>query len=601
MSSPLRQWLLLTVLFALAGAAVYANALSGPFHFDDRHGIVENHYLRDTANIPKFFAYPEGRRYFAPSEPQAIHYRPLLLTSYALNFHFGGEATWGFHLLNLALHIAGALLITALGARLGLTMPWAVGVGLIFLLHPFQTEAINYITARSSLLSGVLTLGALYSFIRARQVIDNAPWPWLGLTGALTLGAVLTKEVAVTIPLMFLAYDLFYPPPKERRWGLNGYGLDLLMMGLGLLFLVQQKLHLYFFKVLAGETGPRGVGDNLWLQAQVLLEYIRLTILPFGLSIVHDASWASGPSLAGGLAGIVLVALAGTALIVRRRLPLLGMGLALFILVLLPTTILPMNTPLQESRGYAAIGGVLLALGAALAALADRVKLHNRWRWVLLPIACLLALGAVQRNVVWQSDLNLWSDAVAKAPGDYRAHTNLGAALHAQGDFPAAIAKYRDAIKLYGNDAVVYTVLGGALLHTGELREARATLNRALATYEAYAPAHHTMAMVLERQGEIERAMDAYRRALELVPSFTDARVNLAILMAKYGNLRGAASQMERALKYDPRSPQTYVNLMAIYVAVGATEQARDLYARASRHGALSPHLEQAYAPLKGH
>jgi Tfp pilus assembly protein PilF len=591
---------LLAILFSLAGGITYFNALSGPFHFDDRHGIVENHYLRDADNIPKFFSYPEGRAYFAPSEPQAKHYRPLLLTSYAANFHFGGESTWGFHLYNLALHVAGALLITALGIRLGLTMPWAVGVGLVFLLHPLQTEAVNYITARSSLQSGVLTLGALYTFARARQVTHTSPWPWLGLAGVLTLAAVLTKEVAVTIPLMFLAYDLFYPPPKERRWGLNGYGLDLLMMGLGLAFLMAQQLHHYFLRVLAGESGPRGMGDNLWLQAQVLLEYIRLTLLPVGLSIVHDANWVAGPSLAGAMAGLTLAVMALVVVLTRRKIPLLGMGLALFLLVLLPTTILPMNTPLQESRGYAAIGGILLALGAVLATVTSRFRLKPHWRWVLLPLACLLAMGTMQRNTVWQSDLNLWADAVKKAPGDYRAHSNLGSAYHAQGNYPAAIAKYRDAIKLYGDDAVVYTVLGGALLHTGELNEARATLNRALATYEAYAPAHHTMAMVLERQGEHDRAMDAYRRALELVPSFTDARVNLGILMARGGNLQGAAAEMKTALKYDPRTSQTYVNLMTIYVALRAKKQARELYDQAIQNGAISPHLERAYAPLKG-
>jgi len=594
-----RHWLLLAALFLIAGFGVYANSLNGPFHFDDRHGIVDNHTLRDPANIPKFFSYPQGRYYFAPSEPQATHYRPLLLTSYAVNFQLGGESVVGFHLYNLLLHVIGALLLTALGTRLGLSLPWAAGVGLVFLLHPLQTEAINYITARSSLQSGVLSFAAFLAFIHARSRATLAALPWLALCGLFTIGAVLTKEVAVTLPLIFFAYDLLYPPPKARRWGVNGYGLDLGLMLSGLLFLVVQNMHKYFMVVLAGGHGPRGVGENLWLQAQVLLTYIRMTLLPTGLSILHDFSATpAGPTPAALLSAAILLTFAVGAVVLRRRIPLVAMGLALFILVLLPTTILPMNTPLQESRGYAAVGGILLALAALLSAATGRLNLNRRWAWLVLPVIILLALGTVQRNTVWQSDLNLWTDAATKAPKNYRAQANLGSAHHAKGNLAAAIDHYRAAIALYDHDAAVYSDLGGALFQSGQLAEAKAVLQQSFRVYDAYAPAHYNMAMVLERQGNTKVAERAYRRALKLVPSYTEARVNLGILLAKGGDLAGGAEQMEQALVHQPGGAQIYPNLMGIYVAMGEADKAHALYQKARKYHAVSPHLERAYGRL---
>ncbi len=600
----LRHWLLLTALFAVLGGGVFHNALSGPFHFDDRHGITENHYLRDPGNIPKFYAFPAGKNMFAPSEPRARHYRPLLLTSYTLNYYLGGESAWGFHLYNLMLHIAGALLLVALAIRLGLAPPWAAGLGLVFLVHPIHTEAINYLTARSSLQSGVLSFAALYAFIRARECANRNAFFWLGLTGLFTIAAVLTKEVAVTIPLICLLYDLLYPPPRERRWGVHGFGLDLGLMAGGLGVLLANGYHRYFLEVLTGKVErARGVGENLWLQAQVLLEYIRLTLWPSGLSIIHDFTGADAPVPASIGAALVILAITGFAIRKARTLPGFAMGWGIFILILLPTTVLPMQVPLQESRGYAAVGGVMLALAVLGQWITARLRLNRRWSMLSIPltIALVLALAVttVQRNTVWLSDLALWRDAVTRSPENYRAHANLGSALHAMGRYQDAIGHYRTAIDLFANDAAVYADLGGALLHVGKLAEARQVLTQGLRIYEPYAHSHYNMGMVLEREGNIATAMRAYRRAIELVPNFTDARVNLGILMAKTGDLAGAAKQIETALDYTPGDGRVYFNLMAVYRAMGDTDRIHALFRRAQKNHAVTPYLEQAYAPFK--
>ena len=588
--------LLLPLVFLVAALGLYANALHNPFHFDDAHGIAQNHYLHDPGILKDVFVPSAGRHYFAPTEPTATHYRPMLLVSYLFNFMVTGDGVAGFHLVNLLLHVACALMLVALSRRLGVPGPWAVATGAVFLVTPFHTEAVNYITARSSVLSATFMLGALLLFIAARQGRGAGRYARLGGAFACTLAAVLTKEVAVVTPALFLLYDLLYPPPAARRYGLHGYGLHAAALGLALGFLVWQGHLAYLLKVAGGGVGPRGIGENLWLQAMVLAKFLWLMLVPVGLSVVH-AFPAAGPSLPAAVCGLLLLGITAGAVAVWRKIPAAAFGWGLFLIALAPTTLLPMNTPLQESRGYLAAAGILLAVGAILAAW--RPLLPERRSLVAVAVVvAVLGTGTVLRNPVWGSNLSLWRDAVAKAPGDFRAHANLGTALQEGGDLPGAVAEYRKSIAIYPNEASVHSDLGSALERLGDMTGARQALAEAIRLYPRYAPAHFNLGVVQEIEGDLNAARASYQRAIELRPRYPEALTNLGITLARGGDLPAGIVRMEQALNFDPGSPTIYANLIIAYRAAGRFDDARALYRRAEANGAVSPPLEQIYRSL---
>lgn len=588
----LTRWAVLSVLFCVTALAVYAGGLNNPFHYDDYHHIVNNHHLRDTGKVPDYFHPWKGRMYFSGTEQKARHYRPLLLVSYAFNYQAGGYNPVGYHLYNLLLHVAGALLVAALAVKARLPFPWAAGAGLAFLLLPFHTEAINYISARSSLQSGVFTLAALLCFVHARTGTGGVRLASLAGAFALTLLALLTKEVAVVIPLLFLLYDLVYPPPKEARWGIHGYGLHAVLMGAALGFLIWQGHASYFLHVLAGGGDARGVGDNLWLQAQVLVKFVRLMLLPTGLSIVHAFPGAEGPNLLSAACGLLLAGATALAIIMRKRMPLLLWGWGLFLIVLLPTTLLPMNTPLQESRAYAAAAGIVLAVIALLQRLSMRVGTGRQHVLAGGLILLLLGVGTVGRTPVWSSDMRLWSDAVAKAPTNFRAHTNLGSAYHAEGDLAAAVAHYRRSIELYPNESSTYANLGGALTDLGDLDGASEALATAIRMYEPDALAHYNLGHYLEKTGDRKGAQSAYERAIQLNPSYAKAYGKLGVMYARAGDAEAGAVALEKALELAPDNPKSYVNLMILYRMLNAPERGEALWRLAQSRGMVSPELE---------
>ena len=125
---------------ALCIAAVcgllYANALSGSFHYDDFHSIVDNPHLRSLANVPAFFADPD----MFSGDPEKSMYRPLLLLTYAFNYAVGGYEPWGYLLVNLLLHVLVSVLVALLAERMLVSARAGWVAGMLFAVHPLATE-----------------------------------------------------------------------------------------------------------------------------------------------------------------------------------------------------------------------------------------------------------------------------------------------------------------------------------------------------------------------------------------------------------------------------------------------------------------------------
>ncbi|MBI5756245.1 MAG: hypothetical protein HZA12_04900, partial [Nitrospirae bacterium] len=192
------------LLLIVLSAIVYFNAMGNPFHYDDFHHVVTNQNIWDIKNIPTFFV---DVRTFSKDSVSG-HYRPLLMATHAINYSVGGVNTVGYHIVNLAFHIGTAfmlfLIVQAMlssseqvaGSRknvgelgnseqatrsrfkdlpttcypLPATSFVAIASALIFALHPFNSEVVNYISTRSSVMSGFFYLLAFYCWVRFREV-----------------------------------------------------------------------------------------------------------------------------------------------------------------------------------------------------------------------------------------------------------------------------------------------------------------------------------------------------------------------------------------------------------------------------------------------
>ena len=200
--------------WAVAILAAYANSFDIPFVFDDWHTIEQNPAIRSLSNLPRFFYDPNSTTVLRENKDL----RPLLVASLALNHRISGLVPWSYHAVNLLLHwIATLLVYRIVRDHLWLDAdgaPVALAAALIVAVHPLNTESVDYVSARSALLTTVFYLAAFDAAARDRRAVAML----------LAACAMLTKSIAVTLPLAVLLHRVVAPSYRRRPvpWGFIG-------------------------------------------------------------------------------------------------------------------------------------------------------------------------------------------------------------------------------------------------------------------------------------------------------------------------------------------------------------------------------------------
>jgi len=197
------------LLLIVAVTLAYMNSLSSPFIFDDLESITGNKYIRTL--------WPLSDMLLNAPPGTASDGRPVVSLSLAINYALGGLNVYGYHLFNIAVHLASTFVLwgvlrrtfmnTPLNARFGKSAPFlAFAIALIWTVHPLLTESVTYVSTRTELLMGLFYLLTLYCAILAWQSNHARFWSVLAvLSCAIGMGC---KEAMLSAPLMVLLYDV---------------------------------------------------------------------------------------------------------------------------------------------------------------------------------------------------------------------------------------------------------------------------------------------------------------------------------------------------------------------------------------------------------
>jgi len=533
------------LLVAAAVVACYANSLAVPFQFDDDPNIVLNPCADDLACWAGPLAGPATRR--------------VGLFTLGLDRRLHGLDPAGFHVTNLAFHLAAALLLQALVAaalraadregRLTAhqTRGAALLAALVFACHPVQTQAVTYVVQRLASLATALYLASLLLYLRARiapRPGGPGPAALLAAAVACALLAMQTKEIAFTLPLAAVLLDRAL---LEGGWRRRLAFLGPLLATLPVIPWLVLRGGRPVAEVLADAGAATRVQsaasrlDYLATQGRVVARYLGLLLLPVGQSVDPEQRLLSPWEPSALVPGVLLLALLalGVALVARARTAefrVAGLGVVLFFLALsVESSFLPIGDVMFEHRLYLPSAGAALALAGGGLALWRGRGASGRRALVVAAAAWVVALGAatVARNAVWRDPLSLWGDAVAKGPGNARARCNYGNALRDRGDLPAAVRQWEEAVRLAPGMSTAWNQLGNAAVLAGDPGRATERYRRSLAADPRNAEALHNLAWLLERAGQGEEAVALYRRFVEVAPGYLQDQV--AQVRARHG------------------------------------------------------------------
>jgi len=537
------------LLLAAAIAAAYSNGLDVPFVFDDWHTIEQNPAIRTPGRIPAYFVDPDTTTILHENKDL----RPLLLVTMALNYQVSGDATWSYHVVNLILHWLVALLVFRI-VRDHLWLgregpPVALGTALIVALHPLNTEPVNYVSARSALLTAVFYLGAFDAACRDRRI----------LCLVLAACAMLTKSIALTLPIVVLVHRLL-----DRRRPIP-------WLFLGALAVVAAAGILYRWLLLppwvVASARQPDVTPRIYFQTQwsALLYYLRLFIWPDALVVDRlDFPWAR--SLAdvqawGSLLALTVLAVAAWRLS-RVRLAFGFCALWVAITLAPESSVFPLAEAVNEHRPYLAMLGLAtitaLALWLLATAVARRLRAPRGWVYAVgvTFVATLLGAATHARTEVWRDNRALWVDATRKAPRNPRAWLNAGHAALSDGDLTDARRWLLEAHRLSPCYAYVQINLSALEARAGDDPASLRWADEAVRCNPGLALARAHRAATLERLGRTDEALAEYRETTRIDAAHAGAWLAQGKLLEGRGEWADAADAYDRALAADPTSTE---------------------------------------------
>lgn len=443
--SGLPRWLLPVGLFLLS-CVLYANTFPGTFVLDDIH-IAQNNPLVKNPDLLTILR----SDYWHGYENSGL-FRPLTILSLALNRMLLGEGVVGFHLVNVLLHATVTVVFWQLLRRWGLSLLTALLAAGLFAAHPIHGEVVNVVVGRSELLSTLLVLGALLC-------ADNRRYPGLILAGLCFLGAMLSKENAITLLLLLPAADAFRAGSLRvwrQRWPLYAGLLAVALVWLAWRsFGVVSELPR---SVLTEAAAPLAYVDNLTRVLTALSHqwlYLKIHLWPIPLQSVYSVAdlppfIASPFSLAGLLVLAATTGLLWLLVYGLHRGHLAAFFGLLYILAFSITTniLFPIGVTMAERLAYlpslwfcAALAALLLGEGQGHAA--RRVGLLLGCAFVLF-----FAVTGLVRNRDFASEPHLWMAEVRQNPEDFLAWQNVGEVLNNQQRFVEAEAAYHRMLAL---------------------------------------------------------------------------------------------------------------------------------------------------------
>ncbi len=541
---------LILALLLAACLWTFWSSLWNPFHFDDAL-FLQSPRVAD----PGDFWY-----LLRPAQS-----RPLTYLTFYCNYRIASMSPFGYHLVNLFLHLANMLALFFF-ARLFLRRhaetfaPWmqrwlpfaAAGV---FALHPVQTEAVNYVYQRATLLAAFFTLLSMNSFLHAQSSPRRKLW--FTASGVFFLLAVASKEAALALPLIWIA--LLWAESGDFRT----FGRSLMRARWFVLVCAFTLLGgLWILANLWGQgvpASPRGPLENslryLLAQIQVLPSYIRMLILPTGLSIDHDFRPAPAMSAYGLICALALAVMIGFALFIRRRNSSLSFLMLGFLIFLAPTSsIIPSNDLFFEHRLYLPMIAAAILMAWSVFAIVGLIPIAKKQKAVAsvaglcLLLACYSALGK-RRTYVWGDNIRLWEDAAAKAPLKVRVHYNLGASCLNR-DRKRARQEFLKTVELDPKYAAALYDLGWLAQIEGDRDSARKYYAMTIQADPTIWQAHYNLGNLDILQGRPQDAMSEFAETIRLRDDYVPAYMNLAKLQMRAGDTRSALLTLEGLMRF---------------------------------------------------
>jgi len=597
------------IIVMLLGIIIYSNSFNCSFQLDDFRNIVNNNKIHDISNVKAWYG-------FSPN-------RPVSVFTLVLNYHFNKLEVWGYHLVNLFIHLVNTCLVWWL-TLLIFSSPalkdsslvrhkkvLALITALLFVSHPLATQTVTYIVQRMASMAAMFYLLSLALYAKARLTDKRMISLILLYSGSVIsfLLAMFSKENAFTLPFAILLFEIFFLRTKKFSVNFKDYRVILLIAAfLCLMIIFLFKFSFNIFRPITAPGHPEYALtplNYLLTQFSVIVKYIQLLFFPVNLNLDYDFPVSYKFFTITTLGSfLILASLIVLAVYLFNKQRIISFGIFWFFLTLsVESSIIPISDVIFEHRTYLPSFGFFIILSSLTGILyLNKHKTLAICIWTIIAVS--YSIMTYERNKAWRDEITMWNDIVEKSPGKARAIMSRGNAYMKLEQWNNAKDDFTKALIIDPKLVLALTNRGYTYRNLGQYDKAIADYTMAVGIDPDYKLSWSNRGYIYYIRKQWDKAVEDFSRAIRIDPEFSDAYLNRGSAYGNIGAWDKAIDDISIAIKLRPDHAKSYINRGSIYwgikqydkaiadytMAIGLDQKALDAY---SCRGAVYSELGQ--------
>jgi Flp pilus assembly protein TadD len=466
----------------------------------------------------------------------SANWHPLTWISHMIDCQFYGMNPWGHHLTNVLIHMVNGILLFLLLRQMTASLWRSAFVAALFAIHPLRVESVAWISERKDVLSGLFFILTLMAYVRYARGPNRSRYVAVIVLFALGL---MCKPMLVSLPLVLLLLDywpldrlsLSAPAMRQMSWPLFREKAPLIALSIASAVVT-----------IFAQRGSIQPVERISLPARIAntglsyMDYLRQMVWPQDLAPLYPWELSRLQPAAIAIAFVLLIAISGAVIVLRRQRYLMT-GWLWYLIMLLPVIgLLHVGNQSHADRyTYLPQIGIYLMVAWGAAALCAH------WRYLMIPVtaaACgaVFALTCVARTqaAYWQDSESLWRHALTATSDNIIAESNLALALHWKGKDEEAMRHFEQSLQINRHQPEVLSSLGVFYLEMGQVENSLSTLREALEIEPRLEDAHYNLGNTYLVVGNAQQALAQFQRALEIEPDDIEALNNMAWILATW-------------------------------------------------------------------
>ena len=569
-----KNWLFYALLVLVTLATLFPVLQSEFLLYDDQKLIVENAIVADGSDVP--FADFFKRQKFSP------HWKPLVYLSWNVQGQISGVKSFPFHLGNLLLHIANALLLFAIGRRL--ISRWvqnnnhinylAFGLALLFAIHPLHVESVAWATERKDVMYSFFYLISMLCYLR--YLAKSKTIIWLVFSAVAYLLVVGSKAMGITLVAVLFILDFIYNRKASLKLILEKSGHFSVLLFAIFIYGMFGDFGDNMQGLTAGIMGvnyedyPAYLNNLPDVYLRILIVSFRFlgwlfhTLVPINVAVYYPRLELIGiPGQGIHLFPLIIAGMAYWAWKTRKSKPWLAAGLLFFGISILPALAIPEKGTgifLADRFTYLPSVGILLVLLMLLNSVIS--EKNKKWLFRGLGLVLLvLGLSSFKVAQTWKTTDSLMSRVLDQFDAIPSAYLNQGRVKRNEGDFQKAIEYYTTAIKLDSKYGLAYHNRSMVYHQIGEFEKALLDCNQAILYMPLDGIVYSNRGGIYAKLKRFDEALVDLDKAIDLSPNFASIYLNKGYVYLQTNRPAEAIPAYQKSVSLDAENATAWIGL----------------------------------------